>query len=292
MSLDLKTFASTVKVTDGAWGTQLQKQGLPAGSPPEVWNALNPSAVEAVASAYVAAGSDVIITNTFGANKFIFESHAIESRVPELAEKGVLISRKAAGARPGVKVFASIGPSGKIVMMGETNPNEILAAFAEAAEACSFGGADAILLESFAELDELAIALRAVKRACDLPVVASMTFGSGADKTVTMMGNKPSELAAMAVREGASAVGANCGVGPESYVRVAAMLREACDLPIWIKANAGLPTVSREGTVFPMGPMEFADFVPRLVEAGANFIGGCCGTTPDHIRAVCKALGR
>ena len=289
MSMNLRQYVSKVRVTDGAWGTELQKQGLPPGSPPEVWNVANSAAVEAVAFSYVQAGSDVIITNTFGANRFILESHGLQNRVAELAEAGTVISKRAAGS--GVKVFASVGPTGKIVMMEEIAPDLISAAFAEAAEAVAFGGADAILLESFAELDEITLALRAVKKATDLPVVVSMTFASGPDGTVTMMGNKPSDLAAMAVREGADAVGANCGVGPENYVKVARLLREATDLPIWIKANAGLPTVTREGTKFPMGPSEFAAFVPQLIAAGANFIGGCCGTTPQHIQAIRGVVG-
>lgn len=293
MPFDFKTFASTVRVTDGAWGTQLQKQGLPPGSPPEIWNVSQPSAVETVAMSYVAAGSEVIITNTFGANRFVLANHGIEDRTAELAEAGARISRKAAdSAGRGVQVFASIGPTGKIMMMDEASPQAIMAAFAETAEALAFGGAQALVLESFAELAELELALRAVKKATDLPVVVSMTFASGPDKTVTMMGNKPADLAAMAIREGADAVGANCGIGPESYVLVAQKLREATDLPVWIKANAGLPTVTREGTIFPMGPADFAAVMPRLIQAGANFVGGCCGTTPEHIRQVVRAVRR
>jgi len=202
-----------------------------------------------------------------------------------LAEAGAAISRRAAGAE--VKVFGSVGPTGKIVMMAEAPAEELGAAFAETAEALAWGGADAIVLETFNELDEAAIALDAVKQATDLPVIVSMTFASGPDKTATMMGNKPADLAGMAGAKGADAVGANCGIGPDNYVRVAEMLRAAADLPIWIKANAGLPEVGPRGrTTFPMGPEEFAARVPSLIAAGADFIGGCCGTTPDHIRAI------
>ncbi|MFB3890504.1 MAG: homocysteine S-methyltransferase family protein [Phycisphaerae bacterium] len=288
MSLNLREYAATIRVTDGAWGTQLQKFGLPPGSPPEIWNVSKPTVVQEIAEAYVKAGSDIILTNTFGANRFILADHGVQDRAAELAEAGAAISKRAAGKK--ALVFASIGPTGKIVMMEEVARDAFAAAFAETAEAVAFGGADGIVLESFAELEELAIAVRACRKATDLPVVASMTFASGPDQTVTMMGAKPEELAAMALREGASAVGANCGVGPANYVEVARLLREACDLPIWIKANAGVPIVTREGTKFPMGPDEFASFVPALVKAGANFIGGCCGTTPEHIRAVRKKI--
>lgn len=288
MPLNLAELAKKVRVTDGAWGTQLQQLGLPGGSPPEIWNASNPQEVLSVARAYVQAGSDIILTNTFGANRFVLDAHGVGSRAAELAEKGVLLSKQAAGKD--VLVFASMGPTGKIVMMEDTPKESIASAFAEAAEALAFGGADAIVLESFAELEEIAIALRAVKRACSLPVVISMTFASGPDKALTMMGNKPADLAALANHEGADAVGANCGVGPESYISVCRQLRAATHLPIWIKANAGLPVLTREGTKFPMGPAEFASFAPKLIEASANFIGGCCGTRPEHIKALRSAV--
>lgn len=292
MTFDLNDYVRQIRLTDGAWGTQLQRRGLAPGSSPELWNVTNPSAVKAVAESYVKAGSDVILTNTFGANRFILASHGLENRAAELTEAGVKLSKVAAGSK--AKVFASIGPTGKIVMMEEISPQSIASAFSEAAEAAEFGGADAIVLETFNELDEIRIALNAVKEATDLPVIVSMTFASGPDKTVSMMGNSPNDLARMAVKEGADAVGANCGVGPDNYVAVARQLRQACNLPIWIKANAGLPQVGGDGrTVFPMSPKEFAAFAPKLVEAGANFIGGCCGTSPafiEDLRAVIDQL--
>ena len=288
MSFDLTEFTATARLSDGAWSTQLQNQGLPVSMLPEFWNVDNPSAVEAVAAAYVQAGSDVILTNTFGANRFVMAAHGAD-RVGELAEVGTAISRRAAGED--VRVFASIGPTGKIVMMGDVDRDELSATFAEAAAGVAQGGADAIVLETFNELDELKIALAAVRGACDLPVVASMTFASGADGTSTMMGNSPADLVAACEAGGAAGVGANCGSGPANCVKVAALLRASTALPIWIKPNAGLPELIGGETVFRMGPDEFASFAPKLIEAGANVVGGCCGTTPDHIRAVRQALG-
>ncbi len=289
MSLDLKQFAQQVRVIDGAWGTELQNQGLPAGALPEFWNADKPEAVEAVARSYVEAGSDIILTNTFGANRFVLTPDGAAERAAELAEKGAAISKKAAGQD--VKVFGSLGPTGKIVMMDEFPAEEFSEAFAESAKALERGGVDAIVLETFNELDELVIALKAARQATSLPVIASMTFASGPDKTSTMMGNSPADLAAAAEANGADGVGANCGVGPDNYVKVAELFRSATQLPIWIKANAGLPQMSSDGgTVFPMGVDEFAGFVTNLIDAGANFIGGCCGTNPDYIRAICQAV--
>lgn len=279
-----------VRVLDGAWGTELHKRGLAPGACPDLWNVDRPEAVEAVARSYVEAGSEIILTNTFGSNRFVLAGWGAEDRVAELAEAGTAISRAAAEGTD-VKVFASIGPTGKIVMMEEVAEEKLAAAFAEAAEAVSWAGADAVVLESFGELAELKIALRAVRHACDLPAVASMTFDAGPDKTSTMMGNKPSQLVAAAEAGGASAVGANCGVGPEQSVRVAAMLRAAGELPIWIKPNAGLPQADKRGrTTFPMGPDAYAAHVGELIAAGANFIGGCCGTTPQHVRAIRAAV--
>jgi len=284
MTLDVASFSSTVRVLDGAWGTELQRRGLPVGSPPELWNVENPDPVRAVAAGYVQAGSDVILTNTFGANRLVLEPYGAADRIGELAEAGAAISREAAG--DDARVFASIGPSGKIVMMGDVPPDDIAASFAETARAVAQGGADAIVLETFNELEEVALAVQGVRSACDLPVVISMTFDSGPDQAATMMGVSPADLAAVAVEHGAAAVGANCGVGPETLVQIVGLLREATDLPIWGKANAGLPVVVDGQTTFPMTPEAFAGFAGPLVEAGAQFIGGCCGTTPEHIRAL------
>lgn len=289
MTLDLRSFTSQVRVSDGAWGTQMQLRGLPAGHSPELWNVDNPHAVEDVARSYVDAGSDVILTNTFGGNRYILARHGAGERAAELARAGARLSKQAAGDR--AKVFGSIGPTGKIVMMEEEPADAIEAAFGEQAAALADGGVDAIVLETFNELAEARLAVRGATGACDLPVIVSMTFASGPDQSASMMGDTPQALARMATEEGAAGVGANCGVGPDNYVKVARMFREATDLPVWIKANAGLPQAGPGGeTVFPMSADEFATHVPRLVEAGATFIGGCCGTDPDTIRAIRSAL--
>ena len=305
MGLNLRQYAESirltdgstgVRLTDGATGTQLAKLGLPVGSPTELWNVTRPSAVEQVAASYIKAGSEVILTNTLCANRYMLAAHGLEARTAELAEAGALIARRAADAAKSktgrdVKVFASVGPTGKIVMTEETAEEDLAVAFAQAAEAVAFGGVDAIVLETFNELDELKVALEAVKKAADLPVVACMTFSAGPDKTRTIMGNSPGDLARAAKAGGADAVGANCGTGPENYVKVTEQLKAACDLPLWIKPNAGLPEVGRDGRpVFRMSPAEFASYAPKLVAAGASFLGGCCGTTPAHIEAVRAAI--
>ena len=285
----LKSFAQRVRVSDGVYGTEFHRRGLSPSYRPELLNLEDPEAVEAVARSYVEAGSDVILTNTLSAHRFGLAAAGLARQAAHVAETAACIACKAVRGTD-VRVFGSFGPSGKIVMMGEVGREELMAAFAETAEALAWGGAEAIVLETFTELAEAEIALAAAKKACDLPVVVSMSFDSGPGKTFTMMGNKPGDLAAMAGKGGAAGVGANCGTGPLEHVAVARLLREATDLPVWIKPNAGLPVVKGGATSFPMGPGEFASFVPSLIEAGADFIGGCCGTTPDHIRAVRMAV--
>ena len=288
MGATLEQFAGRVTITDGAWGTQLQARGLPSGACPDTWNLERPEAVEAVARDYLAAGSEVVLTNTFRANRFALEQWGLADRAAEIAEAGASLSRKAVG--DAARVFASIGPTGKLLMMGQVQPDELYAAFAEQARALARGGADAILCETFTDLEELRLALQAARENTDLPVVVSMTFDSGPDGTATMMGIHPADLARLAEQAGAAAVGANCGAGPEHLVKITALLRSATALPVWVKPNAGVPELRDGQTVFPLGPEEFARYVPALIEAGANFIGGCCGTTPDHIRAVVAAV--
>jgi 5-methyltetrahydrofolate--homocysteine methyltransferase len=289
MTFCLRTFAAKVRVTDGVYGTELQKKGLATGGCPELMNAEHPEVVQEIGRSYVEAGSDVIMTNSLGAHRFMLAHYGAAGRAGELAEAAATVSKRAVEGTD-VKVFGSFGPTGKIVMMGEVREDELAAAFAETAEALARGGADAIVLETFNELAEAEIAVKAVKEVCKLPVVVSMAFAYGPDKSATMMGETPEQLAKMVEAVGADAVGANCGVGPQSYVKVARMLAEATELPVWIKPNAGLPVLKDGQTVFPMGPEEFASFVPELVRAGAKFIGGCCGTTPEHIRAIRKAV--
>jgi len=289
MKLNLGEFADRVRILDGAWGTELQRRGLPAGAAPELWNRENPGAVEAVARSYVEAGSEIILTNTFGANRYVLARHNAAERTEELAEAGVAISRTAAGKE--VKVFASVGPTGSIVMMGEVDQDALIEAYAETASALVRAGADAVVLETFNELAELSLAFRGVRDSCDVPIVVSMSFAAGPDGMATIMGNGPEDLARMAEDHGAEAVGANCGTGPDTYVRIARRLASATSLPVWIKPNAGKPEMGPKGTtMFPIGPQEFASYAPHLVESGARFIGGCCGTTPDHVRAIVAVL--
>lgn len=274
-------------VTDGGWGTQLQIRGLGIGECPDQWNVTNPDKVREVASLYVEAGSDVIITNTFGANRFTLERHGLAEEVEAINTAGVQISKEAAGDR--AKVFASIGPSGIVLMMGQVPPEELQAAFEIQARAMANAGADGIVIETMSDPDEAKLAVIAAKTT-GLPVVASMVFDSGADKDRTMMGTTPEQAAEILTAAGADVIGSNCGQGVAGFVNICRRLHEATDCPIWIKANAGLPEMIDGQTVYRQTPEEFAEYVPQLVEAGVSMLGGCCGTTPDFIVAVKQQL--
>ena len=274
-------------VTDGAWGTQMQQRGLPLGACPDAWNLAEPDKVEAVARSYVEAGSQAILTNTFGANRFILARHKLEDNVAQINRAGVEISRRAAG--DDALLFASIGPSGVMLMMGETTEDELRAAFAMQAAAMAEGGADAIVIETMTDPAEARLAVAAA-RDTGLPVVACMTFDSGPEQDRTMMGTTPEQAAEQMTAAGADVIGSNCGQGIAGFIGICRRLHAATDRPIWIKANAGLPELLDGQTIYRQTPAEFAEYVPQLVEAGASFIGGCCGTTPETIRAVREKL--
>jgi len=284
-----RLLAAAPVVTDGAWGTQLQARGLDLGDAPDGWNLSHPDQVEEVARAYVEAGSRVIITNTFGANRFCLARPGLAEKVADINRAGVEISRRAAAGL--AAVFASIGPSGVVMMMSTTTPEELQAAFAEQAQALAEGGADGFVVETMSDPAEAKLAVAAA-RETGLPVVACMTFDAGKDTDRTMMGTTPEEAARVLTEAGADCVGSNCGQGIESVVAICRRLEAATDRPIWIKANAGLPDVVDGQTVWTQTPDEFASHVPALVEAGASFIGGCCGTSPEFIKAVKEKLVR
>ena len=274
-------------VTDGAWGTQLQVRGLPIGECPDAWNLEHPDRVESVARAYVDAGSQVILTNTFGASRIALARHGFADRAAEINRLGVEISRRAAGDR--AKVFASIGPTGKMLAMDEVSPGEVWSAFAEQAHAITAAGADAIVVETMSDLDEATLAVRTAVRT-GLPVVACMVFDSGRDGDRTIMGQKPEEVVGALEEAGASVIGSNCGRGAEQMLPICRRLRAATRLPIWIKPNAGLPVLVEGKAVYTATPDEFVGHMRALIDAGADFVGGCCGTSPDFIRALAESV--
>jgi methionine synthase I (cobalamin-dependent) len=282
-----RVFLNQVTIADGAWGTEMDKLGCPPGFCREEWNVTRPDLVEQVARSYAEAGAEILLTNTFGANRFVLGRHDRADKVAAFNRAGAAISKRAAGNQ--ARVFASIGPSGKIVMIGEVSEDELFDAFREQAEALAEGGADGLVVETMTELAEATAAIKAAKTT-GLPVVGSMTYDSGPNRTNTMMGVTPQQACEALIGAGADILGCNCGIGVENYIEVTAMLRAATDRPLWVKANAGLPEIENAQVVYKMTPQEFADKSRELVKAGANIIGGCCGTTPEFVRALRETL--
>lgn len=274
-------------ITDGAWGTQLQVRGLGLGEFPDTWNLTHPDRVAEVARAYVEAGSQVILTNTFGANRIRLAEQAATDRLLEINQRGVEISRQAAGRQ--ARVFASIGPTGKLLMSGDITVEELRAAFAEQAQALAKAGADAVVVETMSDLEEARLAVSAA-RETGLPIVACMVFDSGKSKDRTMMGNTPEQVAQVLTEAGADVIGANCGQGIAGFAAICQRLHAATDRPIWIKANAGLPAMVNGQAQYSTTPEEFVSYLPKLIEAGASFLGGCCGTRPEFIAALSRKL--
>ncbi len=277
-----------VVLTDGAWGTELQRCGLGTGECPDAWNLSHPERVADVARQYAEAGSRVILTNTFRANPISLAAYGLAERAAEINRAGVELSRKAAGC---ALVFGSAGPSGKLLPAGEITEEELLNAFRVQCCALAGAGADALLLETFSDLEEALVALRAAQ-ATGLPAIVSFAFDTGKNKDRTMTGVTPERAAAAMTEAGADGVGANCGVGIEQLVELCRRMRTATRLPLWMKPNAGLPEVVYGAVEYRVTPQEFAAFVPLLRDASAGFIGGCCGTTPEFIRAAAAALSR
>jgi 5-methyltetrahydrofolate--homocysteine methyltransferase len=276
--------AAGLMISDGAWGTQLQARGLEPGTNPDTWNLTHPDKVEEVARAYADAGSQVILTNTFRANAIAMPESV--SDLDAINRTGVEISKRGAAGR--ALVFASIGPIGKILMSGEVTPEQVLAAFAAQAKSLAVAGADALLIETMSDIEEARLAVEAAKQT-GLPVLASFAFDSGKNKDRTMMGSTPEAVAEAMVEAGADAVGSNCGVGVESSVPICERLHAACSLPIWMKPNAGLPKMEGTAIRYETSADYFASYFAALRDAGASFVGSCCGSTPDFIRALVAA---
>jgi methionine synthase I (cobalamin-dependent) len=286
-------FSSGTFILDGGWGTQLQLRGLGTGEHPDLWNLSHPEKVQEVAAAYIQAGSDVILTNTFGSNRFLLARHGAEHSVAELNRAGVRISKEVA-RKHNRRVFASIGPTGVMLMSGTVTPDELYAAFLEQAESIAAESPDGIVVETMSDPAEAVLAVKAavkVTRGAGLPVAVCMVFDTGKNKDRTMMGTTPEQAVEQLTAAGADIVGANCGQGIDGFIPICRRMRAATTVPLWMKANAGLPEIIDGQTVYHhQTPKKFAESAKALLATGVNFLGGCCGTTPEYIRVLRESL--
>ena len=276
-----------VLILDGAMGTMLQERGLRPGQSPEELNLTMPDVVASIHSDYIEAGADIIITNTFGGTRFKLAHYGLEKRLVEINARGVEIARAAAGSR--AYVGASIGPTGQFVEpLGEVPFEEMKAAFYEQAEALVMAGADLITLETFLDIKECRAAVIAIREvSATIPVIAMLTFDNNGR---TVLGTPPEAAAITLTAAGADIVGSNCGLGVDGIYDILCRMRKVTDLPIISQANAGLPLLVDDRTVFPGTPEEMVAYHDRMIALGVRIIGGCCGTTPAHIRAMKDAL--
>jgi 5-methyltetrahydrofolate--homocysteine methyltransferase len=279
-----------VLVGDGAWGTQLMQRGLPEGRPPE-WFALEKrETIEEVARLYVEAGADLVTTDTFGGTSFRLKRHGLEGERERINRQAVEAVRRAVAGR--ALVSASVGPSGQLLEpYGDTSPEAVEAAFAEQIGTLAAAGADVLCIETMGDLTEAVRAVKAAKSAAPaLPVMATMTFEPTPRGYFTVMGVAVERAAAGLEEAGADVVGSNCGTGIADMIGIAGRMVRATRLPVLIQPNAGLPETRDGQVVYRETAETMAARVPELLDLGVAIVGGCCGTTPDHTRAIRRAV--
>ncbi len=280
--------AGETLISDGALGTMLQRMGGYTTCPEEV-NLSHPEILEEVARLYVEAGSDIVHTNTFGASPLKLATADMLEYIMEINQAAVGAVRRAAG--PDTLVSGSIGPTGKLMLMNETTPQEIEIGYVHQVGILVEAGVDLICIETMTDLIEALLAVRAVREVTtDIPLMAQMTFDPVPQGFRTIMGVSIEDAVPRMLDEGVDVVGSNCGHGLDTMIEVARAFREFSDAPLIIQSNAGLPELIDGDVVYSESPEMFANRVPDLIDVGVSVIGGCCGTTPDHIRAMREAV--
>lgn len=279
-----------ILVSDGAWGTFLQKKGLQPGQCPELWNIQRAEDVYQVAKSYVDAGSDMIETNSFGGSVYKLQHFGLSDKTEEINIAAAEISAKAAGGK--AWVIASVGPTGKMTAMGDVSEEDFYNVFKHQMLALEKGGANAVCIETMSAIDEAVAAIKAAKENTNLEVIATFTFEKTAKGEYrTMMGATPQQAAIASIEAGADIVGTNCGNGIDRMVDIVREIKAAQpEAFVLIHANAGLPTNVDGVDIFPDTPEKMANLTKDVISAGANIIGGCCGTTPEHIKAIKQAV--
>jgi 5-methyltetrahydrofolate--homocysteine methyltransferase len=280
-----------VIVGDGALGTLLMQRGLKHGDPPEAYNLTRPNVLEEIARMYLEAGAEIITTNTLGASPLRLQQYRLDKQTEVINQNAVEAVRKAVGDK--AYVSASVGPSARMLKpAGKTDPDEVLASFRRQVAALLSAGADMICIETMTDVAEAALALEAV-RSLDrtIPVMATLTFSKTLRGYYTLMGTSVQESATALENAGADIIGSNCGEGSEKMLEIAREFCKYSHVPVAIQSNAGLPVATDEGLSYPESPEFMAARAAEMIRLGVQLIGGCCGTTPEHIRAFRKLVG-
>ncbi len=273
-------------VFDGAMGTMLHAAGLPNGYCPELWNIEKPGEITKIHRTYVDYGAEIIETNSFGANRIKLSHYGLEERVAEINAAAVAAAKKACSEQ--TLVAGSIGPTGKLLEpLGDLSFDTAVAVFQEQIKALDEAGVDLLIIETIIDLQEMRAALVAAKSISNKPVICQLSYGADG-RSIT--GTDPETAAIVLEALGADVIGANCSLGPAQLLGIVERLAASCNKPISVQPNAGMPELIDGKTVFPMSPAEMASWVPKLIAAGATYIGGCCGTTPSHIKSIKAAL--
>jgi 5-methyltetrahydrofolate--homocysteine methyltransferase len=280
--------AGDVLIADGAIGTNLQIAGLKPGASPEDWVFDQPEKVVALHRAFAEAGSDLILTDTFGGTYLRLKGSPYADRAAEMNRRAAALAREASATRAGALIGGSMGPTGILLQpFGPLKYGEAVTAYADQAKALADGGVDLLVIETYFALDEAKAAVEGAQRATSLPIVVSFSFDRGVR---TMMGVKPAQVAATFKPLGVAAVGANCGTTLDNMLQIVQEYAAAdSGFPIWAKPNAGLPVTHGDRAVYEITPEQMGEYAVRFVQAGARIAGGCCGSTPAHVAAIARA---
>lgn len=274
---------------DGAMGTNLQQRGLPLGVPSDSWVLERPDEVLRLHGEFLAAGAQIILTNTFGSSRLRLRQAGMEERFEVTNRQAVALARRASQGFPNVWIAASLGPLGECLEpLGSLSSKQAQAFYREQAIILVEAGVDALVIETQIDLQEAMVAIEACLSAGEVPVVCSFSFNAGGR---LIRGESPKEVARVLEQSGLFAMGVNCGSSLKSLLQALAEMSTVTSLPLWFKPNAGLPVVDESGRVFyPVTPDQMGEFARCAVNTGAKFVGGCCGSTPSHIRAIAQAL--
>ena len=292
ISFSERLTSGQVMLADGAMGTMLLQRGLEPGQPPETVTLSNPGALEEIAQMYLDAGADIVETNTFGASPARLSTYGLDGKTEELNEAAVRAVRTVVGNR--AYVAGSCGPSGKLLQpYGDATPDELYEGFKRQTDSLVAAGVDCVFVETMIDLKEAQLAVRAAKdSSSQIPVLATMTFDPTPRGFFTIMGTDVETAAAELTEAGADAVGSNCGNGIENMVEIARAFKTANNRPLIIQSNAGMPQTVDGAVVYGETPEFMAEKAKELVALGASVVGGCCGTTPEHIAALRKVVGQ